>query len=340
MVLWETVGDIKTIEQDLQRIEVAITDISKELHSIYQGYLQVLGQGIHQQLVFACYYICTQGYPEAFLQLSFSLRQKVQQELREKSKLAVQKLQELLNQYPEYQQKLDDTSAAELMMSLLNEEENKKEEVLTKRIDQKEAIEFDYSELFPTEILSKSTTYSQEKKVENQGQDNINESAAEKNKISTENIIDKLHDVDTLIHWQENIEKQIPEIIKKLSYQTNCMLYQAGILAKKIPQKVLEAATKMESRNIPVGGQPNILNLLIEAEDSEDDDDAKVNRIIAINLQLSEIEFTDINVGGWRNKIHSILGKLNQLQREYRKKQRELAVIEAESAWRSSWYED
>ena len=49
---------------------------------------------------------------------------------------------------------------------------------------------------------------------------------------------------------------------------------------------------------------------------------------------------TDINIGSWRNKIRSLLGKLSKLQREYRKKQQELAVIEAESAWRSSWYED
>ena len=332
--------EIRPTEQDLQRIEVAIADVSKELYSTYQGYLQVLGQGIHQQLVFACYYICTQGYPEAFLKLSFSHRQKIQQELREKSKLVVQELQELLNQYPEYKKKLDDTSAVELMISLLSEEENKKEEVETKIRDQQEAIEFDSSEFFSTEILSKPIIYSQEKEAGNKSQDNFNESGAEKNKTSTENIIDKLHNIDILIHWQENIEKQIPEIIKKLSYQTNCILYKAGILAKKIPQKFLEAATKMESRNIPVGGQPNILNFLIEAENSEDDDDTKVTRIIAINLRLSEIEFADINIGSWRNKIRSLLGKLSKLQREYRKKQRELAVIEAESAWRSSWYED
>ena len=96
----------------------------------------------------------------------------------------------------------------------------------------------------------------------------------------------------------------------------------------------------MESENTPVGGRPNLLSLLVEAEDAEEDDDAKVTRIIAINLRLSEIEFADINIAAWRDKIRSLNGKLSQLQREYRKKQREVAVMEAESAWRSSWYED
>ena len=135
---------------------------------------------------------------------------------------------------------------------------------------QEEAIELDSSELFMTEISSKTTTDSQDKEVGNKDQENINETEAKKKKTSTENIIDKLHSIDILIHWQENIEKQIPEILRKLSDQTNCILHEGEILAKKIPQKVLEAATKMESENTPVGGRPNLLSLLVEAEDAEE----------------------------------------------------------------------
>nr|WP_293136484.1 hypothetical protein [Okeania sp. SIO3I5] len=321
-------GEIKKIGQDLKRIEEAIADIAKEFYSTYQGYLQVLGQGMRQQLIFASYHICTQAYPEAFLNLSFSQRQKMQQELREKSKLAVQELQELLNQEPKFEEKSDETSAAELIMSLLNEEEK-----------EKEVIEFDASELL-TEISSQLTTNSQEEEVATGTGETLDKTEAEKMKSSPESIVGKLENIDLLRPWQENIEKQIPKILKELSHQTNCILQRVEILPKKIPEKVLEAATKMESGDTPVGGKPNILNLLIEAENLDDDDDTKVTRITAINLRLSEIEFTDINVTGWRNKIRSLLGKLSQLEREYHKKQRELAVMEAESAWRSSWYEE
>ncbi|MEM1170729.1 MAG: hypothetical protein AAGJ08_17020 [Cyanobacteria bacterium P01_H01_bin.35] len=333
-------GEIKKIEQDLQRIEVAIADIAKELYSTYQSYLEVLGQGMRQQLIFASYYICTQGYPEEFLKLSFSQRQKMQEELREKSKLAVQELQELLNQLPESQEKSDDISAAELMMSILNEEEKEKEELLSKIKDQKEGIQFDSSELFSTEKVSQATTDSEDREVGNKVEEKINETEAEKIKSSPESLLEKLHNIDILVNWQENIEKQIPEILKKVSHQTNCILQTGEILPKKIPEKVLEAATEMESEHSPVGGQPNILNLLIEAADSEEEDNSKITRIIAINLRLSEIEFTNINVTSWRNKIRNLLRKVSQLQQEYRKKQREKSVIEAESAWRSSWYEE
>lgn len=51
--------------------------------------------------------------------------------------------------------------------------------------------------------------------------------------------------------------------------------------------------------------------MLIEVEDLEEDDDIKVIWIIVINLWLFEIEFIDINVVGWCNKICNILGKFS-----------------------------
>ncbi len=334
-------GAIRQIREDLKRIELAIADIAKEFYSTYQGYLKVLGQGIGQQLIFASYHICTQAYPEAFIKLSFSQRQKMQEGLRERVKIAVQGLQELLEQNPEARQKLDETSAAELMKILLNEEEEGEQEVVPQLKDNKKGIEVDSSVLFPTQASSQTTDY-EEQEVVDKMEETLNKTEAEKIKNPQENIIDKLGNIDTLISWQENIEKQIPEIIKKLSHQTNCILQQGEILPKKIPEKVLETATKMQSGDTgnPVAGLPNLLHLLIEAEDPEVEKDAKITRIVAVNLRLSEIEFTDVNITAWRNKIRKLLGKLSQLQREYRKKQRELAVIEAESAWRSSWYEE
>ncbi|MEB3343383.1 hypothetical protein [Okeania sp.] len=334
-------GVITEIEQDLQRIEEAIADMAQEVYTTYQGYLQVLGQGMRQQLILASYHICTQGYPQEFLKLSFSQRQKMQEELREKSKFAAQELQKLLNRNPESKPKSNDSSFAELMKILLNEEEKQKDQVEPKVKEKKETIEFDSSELFASKISAQPKTDSQDQEAEEKEEEKANETEGEKIKISPEDIIDKLSDIDTLISWQENIEEQIPVILKKLSHLTNCILQKVEILPKKIPAKVLEAATKMESADSPVGGRPHILNLLIQAEDADDDDDDdKITRMMAINLQLSEIEFTDINVASWRKKVRSLLGKVSQLQREYHKKQRELAVMEAESAWRSSWYED
>lgn len=329
------VGAAKQIEEKLKEIEVAIAKIAKEFYDTYEGYFKVLGEGIRQQLIFASYHICTQGYPEAFLNLSFSQRQKMQSELREIAELPIRELEELLEKSPEEQQNSDETSAPELIMSLLGEEDEEQQEVTSPLKGEKTNIEFDSAVLFSTQISG-----NEEQKLADRIEENLNKVETEEIENSPENIIDKLENLDTLISWQENIEKQIPEILKKVSDRANSILQNAEILPKKIPKKVLEAATKMESGDTPLGGKPNLLNLLIEAEDPEEEKKPRVTKVMAVNLRLSEIEFTDINVSAWRNKIRNLLGRLNQLQREYRKKQRERAVIEAESAWRSSWYEE
>lgn len=332
-------GETTRIEEKLKGIKEAIAEISKKFYSTYEGYLKALGQAMRQQLILASYHICTQAYPEAFLNLSFSQRQKMQEKLRATATLADKELQELLQKNPEEPQQSDEASAAELMMNLLNEGNLEQKEVTLEL--KEDGIEFDSAVLFPTPDTS-SKTQTKEQTVEDKKESTSENIKEEKEENYKENILNKLDDIDNLIYWQENIEKNIPEVLKNLSHQTNQILKRSEILAKTLPEKVLEAATKMESgdTSTPVGGPPNLLNLLIEAEDPGKEKDSKITRITAVNMRLSEIEFADANVSAWRNKIRNLLGQLSQLQREYRKKEREKAVITAQSAWRSSWYEE
>ncbi|MEL7068438.1 MAG: hypothetical protein AAGN15_07275 [Cyanobacteria bacterium J06581_3] len=56
-----------------------------------------------------------------------------------------------------------------------------------------------------------------------------------------------------------------------------------------------------------------------------------------INLQLSEVEFTDPRVSVWRNRLRKEFANLKQLGMKYQKTQRSLETAKAEDAWRSSW---
>ncbi len=56
-----------------------------------------------------------------------------------------------------------------------------------------------------------------------------------------------------------------------------------------------------------------------------------------INLQLSEVEFTDPRVSVWRSRLRKELANLKQLGLRYRKTQKSLEVAKAEDAWRASW---
>ncbi|MEO1634317.1 MAG: hypothetical protein AAFS04_04440 [Cyanobacteria bacterium J06631_9] len=59
--------------------------------------------------------------------------------------------------------------------------------------------------------------------------------------------------------------------------------------------------------------------------------------LAVINLQLSEIEFSDPTVSVWRARLRKELSHLKKLGVRYQKTQKSLETAKAEDAWRSSW---
>lgn len=141
-----------------------------------------------------------------------------------------------------------------------------------------------------------------------------------------------------LAQWQQNLEQAIANTLKTSSHETNRLLQQAGILPKTLPAPVLEAAMNA-SAGEAMAGPPNLLNLLIETENSQESE-STITHIIAINLRLSEIEFADVMVRTGRNQIRNLEVRARSLLREHLKKQRERSVAEAEAGWRASWFDD
>ena len=270
-------GAIERIARDLSALEEATRAIASELHTTYAGYLDALGQAVRQQLVLASYHLCTQGYPNEFLNLSFSQRQQLQQSLREIAAMAKQRLLAKL-QFPSTS--LASPSHGE------NYRDNNSEEVTLDTEDR--------GKLTPEEIAV----------------------------------------------WLENLEIAIAKTLQRASRDSNRLLQQAEILPQKIPEPILEAAAKVEASAESVASPPNLLNLVIEAEDDDERQTSIVTHVYAIHLRLSEIELADPNVMAYRHQIRNLVAKLRGIEREYQKKQRERAIAEAESAWRASWFDD
>ncbi|MDH6088643.1 hypothetical protein [Umezakia ovalisporum] len=140
--------------------------------------------------------------------------------------------------------------------------------------------------------------------------------------------------------WQQNLENLLQELLKNVSRDANVLLQKAGILPKKLPEPILEAAATVSEASAEVmPGPPNLLNLVLEIENEKDLENPKITQIMAINLRLGEIEFADTKLSCERRQIRHILVQLNKIGRDYQKKQRERSVAEAESAWRASWFE-
>lgn len=253
------VRSIEKIEQDIAALQEAVKTIADELYQAYNLYLTALGQAVRQQLIFATYHICTQGYPDAFMSLSFSDRQNLQQKIRQ----------------------------------------------LTKNLTE--------------QLISQMRSASQ-----------LSDS------------FESFHsgNPEYVIKWQESLEELISQTLQLLSRDTNKLLQQNGILSSKFPDFLLDAAAKADASNDAMAGTPNILNLVIESENSQESQNSSLTHIKAIHLRLSEIEFADAASIAGRNQIRQLLGRLNNLRREYQKKQRDRIIAQAESAWRSSWFED
>ncbi len=310
-------GSRERIEQDLAALEESLTALNLEFRTTYESYLTALGQAVRQQLVLASYHLCTQVMPDAFLKLSFNERQKMQHSVRLLAAISQGKLRTLGTQ------------------------EEVAEEVENEEIEDDEIVD--------DEIVDEIAEYENRQEDENIDDDtNIEEPEnpivnyqfpAPKHQLPT-------NSPETLARWQRNIEKAVFNIIKLLSRDTNRLLQQSGILPHQLPEQVLEAAYQAESSGESVAGPPNLLNIIIETGTSSESESLGETRgttaiqITAIKLRLSEIEFADVTTSAWRQQIRNLSVRLNTLGRDYQKKQRELAVVQAESAWRSSWFED
>lgn len=60
---------------------------------------------------------------------------------------------------------------------------------------------------------------------------------------------------ERLFSWQDGIETGIVRLLKLLSKDTNLQLQRFGLLPKKLPQAILEVASKADASSDMVAGQ-------------------------------------------------------------------------------------
>ena len=309
---------IERIERDILALEEATRAIATELQSADTGYLTALGQALRQQLILATYHLCTQGYPDNFLSLSLNQRQQLQQAIR---KLGQQASEELLNLSIRQKDEGDEGDEADE-----GDEGDEADEGDEGDEGDEEDEQIHFSFPFPPTNFPDHTP------------DAINHVSP---KLPTSLTPLTSFSPTELAIWQQNLEKGTYKILKKVSRETNLLLQKAGILPKKLPEQILEAAAAASESSAEVmPGPPNLLSLVIEIENGRQSEHSKLTQIMAINLRLGEIEFADAALSSQRKQIRIVLAKLNKLGQEYQKKQHERLIAEAESAWRASWVDE
>ncbi|ACK69602.1 conserved hypothetical protein [Gloeothece citriformis PCC 7424] len=303
-------GKIQKLKEDLTNLEKQTSLLYDEIYEAYQKYLEALSQSVKKQLILATYQICTQSYPQAFLNLSYNQRQKIQEDIKKLAQEFYGKIEPCLTQT----QGLDSESLSQLnlmekMLLNLSNSDFESEEEIEQDIDQ------DSETLAPIE--------------------------------STEENPQPINNPNQLINWCQIIEQEIVMALDNLSKEVNHILQQSQILPNQLPPQVLDMAIQAEDTGQSVSGSPNLLNVIVETGQKNLDDNledlelpSKITKITAIHLRLVEIELADANLSISHKEIRNLLEKVAQLRKQYHKKQKECAIAEAESAWRACWYED
>ncbi len=164
------------------------------------------------------------------------------------------------------------------------------------------------------------------------------------------------------------LEQHIRDTLQQVSKQVNQRLQEAQVIPN-LPEAVLDAASETEMGPMRGRAVPNVLSVIVamasamedaleeedlesdalgddqdeEEEEEENNDDARdrlMTHLAAVNLRLADLEFGDVQASMWRSKLHAALGHLRKIGKQYQKVQREMAIAEAEQAWRAVWYDE
>jgi hypothetical protein len=331
---------IRQIQQELDNLEATISEIAEELQSLYGKYLDTLSQSAKKQLILASYQICTQVYPESFLKLSFSQREKLQQKLIDLGS----EIQPLLLKSPEPESDRSEQQELKLLAEIMSNLPMAAPPVISETDEEKSELAIP-EELENADELSEQLALARDSLIvaaEEREETNSEFPASNPAESPRDRELD-LTKPEDLVLWHRRIEKTISKTLDQISKQANKYLQEAKIIPSRLPAKIMEVAIQSEDSGNNNGLKPvhlpNILHLAIETEKSSKKQSSTVAHISLLRLRLSEIEFADTMLNAQRSQIHTLLKRLSKLRQQYRDTQKEYTKAEAEAAWRSSWYE-
>ena len=319
---------IQQVKQELKNLESTVAQDAIELEDLHRDYLNLLSQSLKQQLISACYQICTQLYPQSFIDLSLNDKQNLQQNLRQISIELEPNLLEIVEQKELEPEPFDLNLMAELIKNLPKPQKSSEEgddstaeinlELVKAELENIEFIEIDADSEDSEELETALEELPKEVNFENP---------------------------EHLILWHQQIERNIKKILDSSSRKVNKYLQESRILPDRIPSKVIDIAMQADTAkgmsNAKQPRIPHVLHLALESDGSKKSKSSKdVIEISLLRLRLAELEFHNPLLNAKRGQIRNLMAKLKKLNNRYRTIKQETAVLEAQADWRSSWYED
>ncbi|MEB3226741.1 MAG: hypothetical protein VKJ27_00015 [Synechocystis sp.] len=275
------------IREQLTQLEAQTETQWHRLGKTYDQYVQHLSRTLQQQAVYAVYQICTQIYPEAFLQLSYNDRHAFQQSIRTAIGDFYDYFTDTLNKQgitldpanplPEADDELDDE---ETLMML--------EDDTSEALDAPDHSRPPDPPVTPDSESPHGEDTAEQTEKDSKAQDENFPSmqeikaflseALEKEGLSLEMLIPKMVRLDQtpspldvktpddLVQWHRHVEKHLQRSLVNLSMRLNHYLTTQKIIPENLPPKVLEMALQAEDERLVPNREkmPHIVNLLIE----------------------------------------------------------------------------
>lgn len=241
-------ASLEQLHHEMYNLRKTTAEVGQALRQTVTEYFAALERSVQKQIVLSSFHLCTQIYPETFLELSVFERETLQHNIRQMGRQIAQSLAEILQTF--------------------------------------QTLELE-GEADPVTVLEA---------------------------------------------WEEQ-EDSITELFRDSSRQINHLLQEAQVMKIKALDKLLDSADKATATGRTITNPPHLLKALLDPDEDEDE----LDPVVAIYLQLGDLEFTDPELMSWRQKLRPLLQKLSQVQQSYAQKQEEQLTAEAIAAWKSTW---
>lgn len=329
---------VVSLEESKTILNQQAETLAQQFNAVYSNYLAALAATVKEQLIQACYQLCTQIYPEQFLAMDTAKQQALQLQLRELGQTTVANLTVMhLLETAKKRAIAEAEIAVQLAQAAAenaDDDQTSSDENESGKSELKADLEAASAETSQLEEAHESTESKEQSAAA------IDPEAATLDlDLSYLQLVPPAHPA-AIYAWQRSLNRSLVRQLRQTSRQANRLLEKAGILRSTMPPQVIEAAMKNDGAEQPAG-PPNVLRLSIDTstEGEEDETDSTVH-LAAIYLRLADLEFSVPELRIARQQLRDCQRQLKQLGRLVAAEERRQAIAQAETAWRFAWNQE
>lgn len=277
-------GLVEQLTQKLASLDRQTDELKAKLDLTYDSYLNVLQRVLRQQVLLACYHICTEGYPEEFVKLSMTQRYDLQKQIKTIAKDIGSVLTTLLTdpppppvQAPSFFSMVPDRFMAD--------EDLVDGQTFTMGLDPSTLSELSAGFSISRVEAIGETFEDDDDEIDDDSDDEVDESDDESDeepsdrRTMTEADARELQailaqvaaaitakepktPVDRVLSWQDGVERTIQDKLCQAAYQINQALKNAQLIPMKVPDRALEAASRADGDGATK--IPHVIQMLVE----------------------------------------------------------------------------